>query len=395
MQANRIPASEMNKVPISDFLSAMEVNFSEQVMSLRHYNIDLDNPTRTIEITVNTARNEWIDRNDRSKHGQLTSLLDHIQINGEDFDGNYYEHMKFMLDAYREMDTVPSSYPTATVRLGSIGTTVTDKIDDSVYAMMALRGISRHTVDKHCKQIMVSDRKTRTVQPMLAFQSDNDNWYAFTGSSWRPVTDGGISTAGEFKKNQYLYVYDNPLDYLAMMEKWHRNRVENAFGSAYHLILNGRQNIGDARQFIKDNPDFLSVKTFFPDTTDGRQMFAEIDDASKGTSVNCSYIFKGFESLSDQMGMRVPSDIYDTYLAPKKDESQTVGMSEGQAESQTIGNVNGVARQTMEDGKSKSRKNALSDNGQQGEKKKSDKVTHGNGPVETIILEPKHKWFGL
>lgn len=197
------------------------------------------------------------------------------------------------------------------------------------------------------------------------------------------MTDGGISTFGEFKKNQYLYVYDNPLDYLVMMEKWHRNRVENAFGSAYHLILNGRQNIGDARQFIKDNPDFLSVKTFFPDTPDGRQMFAEIDDASKGTSVNCSYIFKGFESLIDQMRMRVPSDIYDKYLAPKKDESQT------------IGNVNGVARQTMNEVKSKSRKNALSDNGQQGEKKKSDKVTHGNGPAETIILEPKYKWFGL
>lgn len=369
MQTNKIPASEMNKVPISDFLSAMEVNFSEQVMSLRHYSIDLDNPKRTIEITVNTARNEWIDRNDRSKHGHLTSLLDHIHINDEDFDGNYYEHMKLMLDAYKEMDTVPSSCPTATVRIGSLGTTITDKIDDSVYAMMALRGISRHTVDKHCKQIMVPDRKTRTVQPMLAFRSDNDNWYAFTGTSWRPVTDSGISTVGEFRKNQYLYVYDNPLDYLAMMEKWHRNRVENAFGSAYHLILNGRQNIGEARQFIKDNPDFLSVKTFFPDTPDGRQLFAQIDDASKGTSVNCSYIFKGFESLSDQMRMRVPSDIYDKYLAPKKDERQTIGMVNRAGESQTIGKVNGIARQTIEDDKSKSRKKALSDNGQQGEKK--------------------------
>lgn len=396
MHKDFITASELNKVPVSDFLSALKVEFTEQVMSLRHYLIDLENPSERIEITVNTARNEWIDRNDRSKHGPLTALLDHLRVNGDDFDGNYAEHMKFILDAYKEMDELPSSYPTATVRLGTIGTELSDKIDDSVYSMMSMRGISRRTVDKHCKQITVKNRKDGTRQLLLAFPSDNENWYAFTGTSWRPVRDGGISTKGEFRKNQYLYVYENPLDYLSMMEKWHRNRVENAFGSVYHLILNGRQNIGEARQFIKDNPDFLSVKTFFPDTTDGRQLFAEIDDASRGTSVNCSYIFNGFESLGDQLRMRAPSDIYEKYLAPKVDESQTNGMSEGLDKGLTNRNGNDLDCQTKENDKSLSVTPEMSDNEQQGKDEKvSDKPTRGNGPADTIILKPKRKGFGL
>jgi hypothetical protein len=107
-----ISRTEFNQIPIADFLSAMGVSYLEQVQSLRHYDCcDLisngkDQPKEHL-LTVNMQRNEWIDRDDRSRHGLLSDLLVHVRSIPNGFDGNYAECMEYMLDKYRELETLP------------------------------------------------------------------------------------------------------------------------------------------------------------------------------------------------------------------------------------------------------------------------------------------------
>ena len=389
MKTDFVTRTEFNKISIADFLTVSNISFLEQVQSLRHYDCRDLVPGHHEEdgerlLTVNMARNEWIDRNDRSQHGHLSDLLRYFHALPDDFDGNYAEYMQYVLDMYRYMDTLPASCPTTTVRMGMVGRELDTKIEGEVYTMMALQGISRHTVDKYCRQLKVHDAKSGKMEKMLAFPADNGNWYAFGGTSWQPVGEQDIATFGEFKKNQYCYVYENPLDFLAMMELWHRNRVENAFGSAYHLVVNGRRNGKAAQQFIRDNPDFLSVKTFFPNTTDGRQLFAEINDACKGTAVNCSYIFNGYESLSDRMRVRAPSDIFRKYLMPEKPDVKMQAARQTEAAKEENRLIQSMHRQTEMLEKGRMERELL-----------SDKQRKGKGKAVDITLEPKRKGFGL
>lgn len=384
-----ISRTEFNQIPITDFLSAMGVSYLEQVQSLRHYDFcelisDGNEQPKEHLLTVNVQRNEWIDRDDRSRHGLLSDLLVHVHSIPNDFDGNYAECMEYMLDKYRELETLPKVYPVTGVRLGTSGKDISDHIGDCVHAMMALRGISRHTVDKYCKQLDIHGGKGTGPKEQLAFPADNGNWYIFGGTSWQPLVESCISTIGEFRKNQCCYVYENPMDFLAMMERWHRNRAELAMGSTYHLIINGRRNSKTAQQFIKDNPDFLEVKTFFSETTDGRQLFAEINNACKGTAVNCSYIFDLYESLSDQERMRAPMAIRQKYLMTEKTAEETLTAQKAEKMKSENALVSAIRRQTEQLEKERWER-----------EQSSDKLPKGKGETQVITIEPKGRGFKL
>lgn len=378
-----VSRSEMNKVPISDLLTAMRFPYYEQVQSLRHYHAVVNANGFIADFTVNMARNEWISRKD-GVHGQTAELIDYLNFKPRDFDGNYHDHMELMLNAYQESETLPGSFPTTTVRLGKFRTTLTDDIDESVYELMTRHGISTDVLDQFCKQVEVNDPQKSKDKYLLAFPADNDNWMVFCDTAWRPYDESTITTIGKIKKNQYCFVYDSPSDFLAMMEMWHKNQVSQSFSSTYHLIINGRQNIEKAQQFIRDNPDFLSVKTFFPNTADGRQMFKDINDACKGTAVNRSDIFKGYESLASRMRMQMPSDIYEKYVVKMSDNEEAISPS--------LKDTNRLT--TDKTSNSQCLTNQSSEEGQL-EAEKSDKIAKGTGPVQNLTLEPKHKGWGL
>lgn len=178
MKTDFVSRTEFNKIPIADFLTVSNISFLEQVQSLRHYDSRDVVPGHHEEdgerlLTVNMARNEWIDRNDRSQHGHLSDLLRYFHALPDDFDGNYAEYMQYVFNMYRYMDTLPASSPTTTVRMGMVGKELDAKIDGEVYTMMALQGISRHTVDKYCRQLKqdveLSDNSPRLsdIPPLL------------------------------------------------------------------------------------------------------------------------------------------------------------------------------------------------------------------------------------
>ena len=84
--------------------------------------------------------------------------------------------------------------------------------------------------------------------------------------------------AGERRKDQVCMVYENPLDFMALMESVERNGVYPVMARRYHIILNGRKGIREACEYLKANPDCLEVRCFMSATEDGARLFTAIND---------------------------------------------------------------------------------------------------------------------
>ena len=115
-----------------------------------------------------------------------------------------------------------------------------------------------------------------------------------------------MTVFGERRKDQVCMVYENPLDFMALMESVERNGVYPVMARRYHIILNGRKGIREACEYLKANPDFLEVRCFMPATEAGTRLFAAINDAVKGTAINRSDLYRGYGSLLGKYVPKVP-----------------------------------------------------------------------------------------
>lgn len=324
----------MNAYSISDVLDVLGFPFTEQIGVNRHYMNIKNNDYRVPDFTVNTLRNQWICR-ETGDRGQLTSLLRHMKVIGDDFDGNYDTLREQLFKGYALRYREQKSYNITPVRIGKAYTMLVNRNDPEVFAMMSRKGISAVTVSNWCHEILIRYRKTGKETLQLAFPCDNRDFYIFNGTVFRPLDEPSISTFGEIQKDQNCYVYLNPMDYLAMRELRRRNRVDFLFRRDYHLVVNGDVNIEQAAQFLKDNPDFSEVRAILPKTEEGRIMFGKLDDACRGTLVNCDYIYKDFESLADKVAMQIPKhmkDALDEHYRKKKEEELGLQVEEEKKE---------------------------------------------------------------
>ena len=300
-----VTVSELERsVPIIDFCAAYRIPFLRQRGVNRYYHYTNADSGDVIDFTVNVNRNQWIFR-DSSLTGSLTGLHKLLGMQQKGFDGNYKDVFNNIMDYYRIQLMTPSHYPTAKVRLGTDDAFIGVLDNKNIYSEMCRRGISMVTATLYCQEIHKKERNNDKESVFLAFPCEN-GFYCFNGVGFRPLDERGITTFGEFREDQNCYVYENAMDFLALMELWGRNRVDSLFANEYHLILNGSQNLKEAADFIKLNPDFRQVKTFFPNNDEGNVMAEKIFDVTKGTSKNCSHLFEGFESLGDQLKQPVP-----------------------------------------------------------------------------------------
>lgn len=326
MENKKVTASEINSYPISDLLDIYGFPFTEQIGVNRHYMNIVNNDFRVPDFTVNTLRNQWISR-ETGEGGGLTSLLRHLQIIGEDFSGDYSVIRDALFKGYIKQYHAPKSYSVTPVRIGKAYTMLVNRNDTELFGMMSRKGISAVTVSNWCHEILIHDRKTGKEKLQLAFPCDNHEFYIFNGTVFRPLDGPSISTFGEIQKDQNCYIYHNPIDYLAMRELRRRNRVDFLFRRDYHLVVNGDVNTEQASQFLKDNPDFSEVRAILPKTDEGRIMFGKLDDACRGTLVNCDGIYKDFVSLSDKVAMQIPGDIKATLEQFwKEKENEEIGI---------------------------------------------------------------------
>lgn len=300
-----VTASELERsIPIVDFCAAYGIPFLKQRGGNRYYHFSNADSDEVRDFTVNVNRNSWISKGN-SFAGTLTDLHKFLGMQHKAFDRNYIGVFWNIMDFYRLQILTPSHYPTANVRLGSYDAYIEVLNDRNICSEMCRRGISLTTATLYCQEILKKERNKERESIFLAFSCVN-GFYCFNGVCFRPLEEPGITTFGKFLSNQNCYVYENAMDFLALMELRGRNRVESLFANEFHLILNGSQCLKEAADFIRLNPDFRQVKTFFPNNDEGAVMTEKIFDVTKGTSKNCSSIFNGFESLGDQLKQPVP-----------------------------------------------------------------------------------------
>lgn len=147
---------------------------------------------------------------------------------------------------------------------------------------------------------------------------------AFNGKTFRSIGDSGMTAIGQRRKDQICMVYENPLDFLALMEAVARNGIYPLMARRYHIILNGKWGLHEACEYLKANPDFLEVRCFMPETEFGRTAFAAINDAVKGTAIDRTDMYRGARSLFGKHLPKVP-ETYREWKALHTERNMAVG----------------------------------------------------------------------
>lgn len=285
-------------VPVDDLCIAVGLVCTSQRRALRHYALPDGR-----ELTVNTARNEWAMKNPDC-YGTASQLAQQF---GLAENGDFFATMQIIDVLYLKRTGVPSMYPTAALSVPVSGFTrdkniVTSELD----FLMTQLGISLKTLSRYAEEGSVPKAKGRGQERVLALPAGEHGYIGFNGNCYRCIGDGGMTSFGERRKNQICMVYENSLDFLALMEQVERNGVHPSMARRYHIILNGKWGLHEACEYLKANPDLLDVRCFMPENEFGNKAFAAINDAVKGTAVNRSEMYHGFGSLLGKYLPKVP-----------------------------------------------------------------------------------------
>ena len=175
--------------------------------------------------------------------------------------------------------------------------------------MMNRFGISKdivrlYTLEGSIPHVKNGHRRKRVLATPMG--NEGDGFMAFDGKTFRSIGDSGITVMGQRRKDQICLVYENPLDFLALMESVTRNGIYPLMARRYHIILNGKRGLSEACEYLKANPDFLEVRCFMPETEFGRTAFAAINDAVKGTAIDRTDMYRGAGSLFGKHLPKVP-----------------------------------------------------------------------------------------
>lgn len=188
--------------------------------------------------------------------------------------------------------------------------------------MITRIGLSMNTVRLFSLEGSLPKAKGNGSERVIAFRcgEDSDNFITFNGKSFRQIGESGMTVFGERRKDQVCMVYENPLDFMALMESVERNGVYPVMARRYHIILNGRKGIREACEYLKANPDFLEVRCFVPATESGTRLFSVINDAIKGTAINRSDLYRGYMSLLGKYAPNVPEN-YQKWMEAQRVQS--------------------------------------------------------------------------
>lgn len=287
-------------VPVDDLCIAAGLVCTSQKGSLRHYDLGDDR-----ELTVNTARNEWAMKNPDC-YGNASQLAAKLGLtSGADCSKAF----ALVESLYAERDKIPATFGYAAFSRPSWDFTATyHPKDRELGAVITRYGLSMDTVRLYTFEGSLPQVKGKKPERVLAVPvgDDGESFMAFNGQIFRQIGDAGMSIVGQRRKDQICMVYENPLDFLAMMESVTRKGVYPLMTRRYHIILNGKRGLGEACEYLKANPDFLEVRCFMPENEFGKKAFAAVNDAVKGTAIDRSEMYRGFGSLFAKHLPKVP-----------------------------------------------------------------------------------------
>ncbi len=197
--------------------------------------------------------------------------------------------------------------------------------DSGLGQMITRYGLSMDTVKLYTLEGSLQKIKGLGSERVLAMpvSEDGESFMANNGKMFWQIGESGMSTVGQRRKDQICMVYENPLDFLTLMESVTRNGVYPLMARRYHIILNGKKGLADACDYLKANPDFLEVRCFMPENEFGKKAFAAINDAVKGTAIDRSDMYCGCGSLFAKHLPKVP-EAYKKWTALHSAQSNSV-----------------------------------------------------------------------
>ena len=229
------------------------------------------------------------------------------------------------------------------------------EIDDDDARAEHYREILRTTKDLN--QLPDEDKKAigELFTTAIALRNVNGGLQVFDGETSFPLQQDGYCLFGgeEVEKGEKLFVYENIMDYLALMEMRHKNGTDAIMPPTHHIILNGDKNLAEALSYIHARCDFLDVVCMFPNDDVGHQLFKKVRHATRDTADDASqrlYVKDYFFSLSSKTAMR-----YDmpAYHADKKEIQKEI--EKQLARTQTQGETQGKENAPDLSGKRKDR----------------------------------------
>lgn len=308
-------------VPIDDLCMAAGLVCTSQRRSLRHY--DLGNGQ---EVTVNTARNEWAMKNP-DYYGNASQLAEKL---GFASIGDFSDVFAMVEQLYTERENIPASFGYIAISRPSWDFTETCHPKDTVLGQMMTRyGLTMDTIKLYTIEGSLPKIKGSGCERVLAMpvSEDGESFMAFNGKLFRQIGDTGMSNVGQRRKDQICMAYENPLDFLTLMESVTRNGVYPLMARRYHIIINGKKGLAEACDYLKANPDFLEVRCFMPENEFGKKAFAAVNDAVKGTAVDRSDIYRGCGSLFAKHLPKVP-EAYREWQAMRSVQSAAIEENE-------------------------------------------------------------------
>ena len=285
-------------VLVSDVLIGLRCIFHDQIDNVRNFVMFPDGKDKPYNIGfVNMERNEWYCTNP-DMEGKATDLLEKVfdrKIDDDLLDTTYRLVGRF------SQCPKPSTYMFDTTDTVQVPMDVSVIDDDDLLVPLYLMGISQLIANKYMKQGSYIGINDGEMYHTLLFPNSNGGYYSMVDKGWRVVGEEGVSLIGSKKDCQRLCVFDSPLDFLALQQKRHIKGADVFFSTDRFLIINGKKNLDEALGHVATHPEYYHVCCFFPNTDQGREMFAKFRDICQGTAVNSSRLYTAHTSIADSV----------------------------------------------------------------------------------------------
>lgn len=325
----------IKKAPVLSVINAIKLCPYEHDKSLYYYRFMLDG--KEYRLCVDDTRQQWyID--DKNHGDDAASLLSFLYMSCD------AQFLGFsLIDAYiirivndlNKAKKTPQRIPLKPLPLDG-GTWIAKRYDKAIN-MPFLQGLCDAVLKNHCYVVYLANCATGNVDKetnrlfsliqdtkdlkelpqedrdsikekfstVIALRNVNGGLQLYDGECSYPLKSEGYCLLGGEKLlfGDKLYVYENIMDYLALMEQRHANGVDTLMASEQHFIINGERNLSEALAYIQDRCDYLQVVSMLPNDEKGRDLFERVNNAAFDTAEDASqrlYADKNYFSLYAQ-----------------------------------------------------------------------------------------------
>jgi len=329
MEKNNIlnPMEYLQSVPVINVPNMLEITPAEHVGAIYYYL--MPNGGNPVEVKVNTERNQWYA--DESVYGDDAASLGLYMMNAMGHSIAEEQIIGMLANGIASMDQ-KSTERIDCKSLPIIGPQCIAKPYGKHIGHVFLPGISFPVLKDHCIVVYklkdrdqedskearkYSDliRKTDDLLSLpeedkqailnlfnvsIAMKNVNGGLQLYRDGCTHPEKASGYCLIGDeaIEKGETCYVFENIVDYLALMEMRHKNGTEKIMPPEHHLIINGSDNIKEAMEYLHKRCDYMKVVTLFPNDEEGRAMLATVKAATHQTAKDGSEPYTSLHCFS-------------------------------------------------------------------------------------------------